>query len=263
MALQFLLVFIGIPSVGKTTFAKKLAKKFKEEGYQIIIIGSDDIRNMIPDYNEDFDPKLEPIIREMTQNLIKTGLKHGFNVINDDLNYYKSMRHDLFEIAKENNCLFFLIYFKIPLEIALKRNEKRGLPIPNSVIKNIYEKLDDPGEYSWDEPIFTFESLNFIEPNEINKLFSKITSAVDDLKQNKKLKTKSKSGKPESLDKITRSLIHELVSKQNHKRFSKELSLLRKKILIKAKEENLSLEQVKILFSRQITDFLIKNQPVE
>ena len=69
MTNKFLLGLIGITSVGKTTFAKKLAKKFEENGYPTIIIGSDDIRDMIPGYSEHFDPEREPIIRKLTLNL--------------------------------------------------------------------------------------------------------------------------------------------------------------------------------------------------
>jgi len=260
---RFLLGFIGIPSVGKTTFAKKLAKKFAEEGHPIIVIGSDDIRNMIPNYNENFDPEREPIIREITLNLIKNCLELGFNVINDDLNYYKSMRHDLFEIANSKNCQFLTIFFKIPLKTALKRNEKRGLPIPNSVIQNIYEKLDVPGEYGWDDPIETIEVIDFGAVEEINQVYSKITSQLKkEIVEKNKIK-KTKPGKAESLDKITRQLINKLISKQIHKEFNKELSILRKQFLFQAKKENYNLDQVKSVFSRQLEEFIRKYQPEE
>ena len=123
------------------TGPKKITwEKFEENGYHTIIIGSDDIRDMIPGYSENFDPEREPIIRKITLNLVRVCLELGFNVINDDLNYYKSMRHDLFEIAKALDSHFYSIFIKVSLEKAIEWNEKRGLPIPNSVIEKVYER---------------------------------------------------------------------------------------------------------------------------
>ncbi|MFX0135168.1 MAG: AAA family ATPase [Candidatus Hodarchaeota archaeon] len=260
MANQFLLGLIGIPSAGKTTFARKLAKKFEENGYPTIVIGSDDIRNMIPGYNENFDPDREPIIRKITLNIIKDCLALGFNIINDDLNYYKSMRHNLFDIANTFDCHFILVFIKVPLKKAIEWNEKRGLPIPNSVIENVYDKLDEPGEYTWDLPISTLETINLEDSELINSVYSKIISQIEKPIEYKPLLTKSKPGKSESFDILTRKLINENINKELHKKFNKQLSLLRKQFLVKAKKENFSLEEVKEKFLKQILDFIKNHQ---
>ncbi|NVM01768.1 MAG: AAA family ATPase [Candidatus Helarchaeota archaeon] len=257
---RFLLGLIGIPSAGKTTFAKNLARKFKDDGYPTIIVGSDNIRAMIPGYSEKFDPVHEPIIRKITLNIIKDSLALGLNIINDDLNYYKSMRHNLFEIANTFNFHFLLVFIKVPLKKAIEWNEKRGLPIPNSVIENVYDKLDEPGEYSWDIPIITLETINLKDPEIINSAYSQIISKIEKPIKHKPPLTKSKPGKSESLDKLTRQLINETVSKEVHKKFNKQLSLMRKQFLIEVKREDYSLEEVKEKFSKKILDFIKVHQ---
>ncbi len=260
MTNQFLLGLIGIPSAGKTTFARKLAKIFEENGHPTVVIGSDDIRNMIPGYNENFDPDREPIIRKITLNIIKDCLTLGFNVINDDLNYYKSMRHNLFEITNTFDTHFLSIFIKIPLEKAIEWNEKRGLPIPNSVIEDVYKKLDEPGDYSWDIPVITLETTDLKDSKMVNSVYSKIISRIKKPIKNEPLITKSKPGKSESLDNLTRKLINRTVSKELHKKFHKQLSLMRKQFLMEVKIEDYNIEEVKEKFSKKILDFIKDHQ---
>ena len=47
---RFLLGLIGIPSAGKTTFARELAKMFEEDGYPTIII---DNKTLITGFKEE------------------------------------------------------------------------------------------------------------------------------------------------------------------------------------------------------------------
>lgn len=257
---KFLLIMVGIPSVGKTTLAKTLAKKFEENGFPTIVIGSDDIRNMIPGYSENFKPDREPLIRGITLNLIGNCLELGLNVINDDLNYYKSMRHYLLELANSKDYHYEMIFIKAPLDKAIEWNEKRGLPIPNSVIEEVYNKLDEPGEYSWDVPLITLESINLEDEEIINLIYSKLISEIEKPIEQPTQYTKSKPGKSESFDKVTRQLIGEIVNKQDHKKFNKKLSLIRKQFLSKAKKENFSLEELKQKFSKEIRDFIKAHQ---
>ncbi|MFX1451221.1 MAG: AAA family ATPase [Promethearchaeota archaeon] len=257
---QFLLGLIGIPSAGKTTFAKKIAMNLDKNGYPTIIIGSDDIRDMIPGYNENFDPDREPLIRKMTLNMIKDSLALGFNVINDDLNYYKSMRHNLFDIANTFDIHFLLIFIKIPLKKAIEWNEKRGLPIPNSVIEDVYQKLDEPGDYSWDIPVNILETADLKDSKMIDSVCSKIISRIKKPIKHEQPITKSKPGKSESLDKLTRKLINANVTKDLHKKFSKQLSLMRKEFLIEAKKANYNNDEVKEKFLKQILDFIKDHQ---
>jgi tRNA uridine 5-carbamoylmethylation protein Kti12 len=55
--------------------------------------------------------------------------KGGYNVvIVDDIMFYRSMRRDVYRIAREHSCGYVSIFINISLEIALKRNASRELP---------------------------------------------------------------------------------------------------------------------------------------
>ena len=119
---------------------------------------------MFPD---SFNFKNEPIIREKNIQLVEEHLSKEEIVISDDLNYYSSMRHDLKLIADKLNVRYYIIHITTPLIICLNRNEKRGKPIPNKVIHNIYSKFDNFDKYKWDSP---FETYDFAEPSDLPKV---------------------------------------------------------------------------------------------
>ena len=47
-------------------------------------------------------------------------------VIVDDIMFYRSMRREIYKIARENHHGFVSIFMEIPIEVALDRNSKRG-----------------------------------------------------------------------------------------------------------------------------------------
>jgi len=149
---NFLVILVGLPASGKSTFAFKLKEKL-ESNFQnkVKIIDPDIIRdNTFPN---GFDFKKEPKIREKNIQSVRRHLIKGYIVISDDLNYYSSMRHDLKLIADSLNIKYYIIYISTPLKLCLERNVERGKPIPNKVIKNI--------------KIFTISSTTLININGI------------------------------------------------------------------------------------------------
>ncbi|MFX1258837.1 MAG: adenylyl-sulfate kinase, partial [Promethearchaeota archaeon] len=97
---NFLICLTGLPASGKTTFANQLKDIIEKRinNFKVKVVDPDKIRgNLTP---HEFNYNNEQIIRKKNLEDIQNGLKQGYIVISDDLNYYTSMRHDLKEIAE-------------------------------------------------------------------------------------------------------------------------------------------------------------------
>jgi len=249
-----LIVFSGIPSSGKSITGTLLAKELEYKLHKkTIIIGSDDIRKMIPILSEKFIPEREDSIRKLTLILIENAIDYFDIVINDDMNYYRSMRHDLYEISKRKKCNFFIIYFDIDLEDALKYNKDRGMPIPQNVIINVYKKFDKFGTYKWDNPIITINSsLNTVE-NNVKFIIDKLKDKLE-ISQFNKNRIINKPGISEYYDKITREIVSEIIKTKRGKIDKNKILKIRKDILKISIQKNLSKEQIFQLFLEKINE---------
>ncbi len=218
---------------------------------------------MIPSYREQrFNPDHEPVIRSAMFALIKHFLQEGYLVINDDMNYYKSMRHDLLEIAIEMNVSFRIIYVSTPREIALSWNEKRGFPIPQDVIEDVYNKFDIPGkDYEWDVPISTID-LSEITPKSAAK--DAITLIRDLVSQPglSEIKTIVESSEEdrykEAVDQLTRRIVSETMSNKKDEKLAKNLSSVRRDFLKMAIKNKLTLDEVNEKF-KELVEKVVQN----
>lgn len=212
---NFLISLVGLPASGKSTFARELKNELEKThtAFKVIIIDPDLIRNTLSD--REFDFKKEQIVRENSLNDVKTALKNGFIVISDDLNYYASMRHDLKKICDELALNLFIIHIATPIKVCLKWNKRRGVPIPNNVIKEIGRKFDYFNKYKWDIPLVRYDLSKIKALNkEVNKLIKLIDQTL--IKSSKKLdreKLLERKSNPanERLDKITREIVGNLI----------------------------------------------------
>ena len=234
-----LIILTGLPSAGKSTFSKNLAKILSRYNIDVIVLGSDLIRESFPVWRD----KYEEFIRKATYSLIDSALKHYW-VIVDDTNYYNSMRRDLINIAKKYNKNYAIIYLKAPLEVLIRRNIERGEKIPNEVIKKMYEKFDEPGKkYKWDKPFLIIDTTKDIDFNGIAKKLiekSKETPKFYTLEENKD-RTNNVFDK---IDKETRKIVNEYIkSGKISKEKIKEVIELRKEFLKKIKRmENIDVD---------------------
>ncbi len=252
-----LLVFSGLPSSGKTSVAFSLAKKIELElNKKVMVIGSDQIRAMIPILDVRFVPEREEMIRNFTLILVEKALDYNDVVINDDMNYYKSMRHDFYKIARVKECNFFIVYFKLDLDIVLEWNKKRGLPIPQDLIKKIAKKFDKFGTYSWDSPIFTVDNYNNTPDKNadliLEQLRDKLDTPHDCLTD---ISGKNLPKLSDFYDKYTRKIVSELLKNPENRRFKKEILKIRKEVLAHVLKNNLNLPILIVLLDARLHRF--------
>ncbi|CAB3287071.1 L-seryl-tRNA(Sec) kinase [Methanocaldococcus lauensis] len=227
-----LIILVGLPGVGKTTFSKNLAKILSKFNIDVIVLGSDLIRESFPMWKEQY----EEFIRKSTQLLIDEALKKYW-VIVDDTNYYNSMRRDLINLAKKYNKNYAIIYLKAPLDILIKRNVERGEKIPNEVIKKMYEKFDEPGKkYKWDEPFLTIDTTKNLDLEDIAKKLiekSRETPKYEEVEEYNNINDNI----IDKIDKKTRKIISEYIKSGKIKKDKiKDIVELRKEFLKKLKK---------------------------
>ncbi|XP_065172758.1 L-seryl-tRNA(Sec) kinase [Atheta coriaria] len=140
MQASVIIVLVGLPGAGKSTFSK-LCKTYLTE-YHVEVYHYDDLcvtfstdeRKSILNQAENY------ILHNKTPNVL----------IIDDNNYYKSMRFAYMKLCRKLHLGFMIVYFKMSLEDALERNARRNVKerIPNDIIKEMFGKLEVPtGEY--------------------------------------------------------------------------------------------------------------------
>ncbi|MCS4541266.1 MAG: AAA family ATPase [Euryarchaeota archaeon] len=249
-----LIIFCGIPGAGKSEIAYSAAKKLElQHKMPALVVGTDNIREMIPADTEKFNPIHEPFIRNTMKELIKLALKAGYVAICDDTNYYTTMRRDLIRIAQKLRVPYKIVFIQCSTEIALKRNKQRGEPIPPEVISDISRKFDIPGKYRWDRPNLIIDSGS-TDPGKAGTL---IASAFVELFKRekgekvceiKKRKLRPKITRAEKIDVMTRRVMSELMKKYKSKELGQKLSKLRREIIQTALSKTMKIEQAKTLF---------------
>jgi len=257
---NFLIILVGLPASGKSTFAFKLKEELELKFQnKVKVIDPDKIRDRI--FPNSFDFKNEPQIREKNIQSVRKHLIKDYIVISDDLNYYSSMRHDLKLIADSLNIKFYIIHISTPLKLCVKRNEERGKPIPKEVIMNIYNKFDNFNKYKWDTPYETYDitqtrdTLQYIE-NLINKI---TLNLQEQIKIKDSLRKKPSPSIREKIDLITRKYTGELLKNPKY-HISKKAILEHRKLFIKKQADNL-IEEDKIL--KKFKLYLAKHLNIE
>lgn len=263
-AFKSLIVLMGLPSSGKSTIARLLAKEISNTCETLcIIIGTDDIRRLIPSQLENFNPELEPFIKNATLHNIEFCLKNEYLVINDDMNYYKSMRHELKELAEQNNAHFIIIHIQISLQTALKWNKKRGSPIPDEVIKRVHDRFDAPGDYAWDNPHYTIQSDKVNPQSAVKAILPVLIPIINHPPTPPNLPTSSTPGINEAIDKLTRKIITEFARSHPDPLLMKRISAFRKDFIknFDPVDKSVSLDSISLEFSQKLKQFVSNSRP--
>jgi len=191
----YIVVMIGIPGAGKTTFCENLIEINSK--FNVVHICFDHFINTKNNLNS-YNANRKKLINEI-KNLINhiknnhktidyfaktsyvTDIEADYLILIDDNNYYRGMRYEFYKICKIIGAAFLQIYFPIQLEIALERNKKRDKGyVPENIIENMNKKLENPsGKCCWeietinvnnDKPIDIKEILSYIKKIPIIKI---------------------------------------------------------------------------------------------
>jgi O-phosphoseryl-tRNA(Sec) kinase len=247
---QFLMVLCGLPAAGKTTLALAIQKALN---FDVEIVTSDEWRDKA--YYTDWQPEKEGVVREASLRRVEELIKQGKSVIHDDTNYYKSMRHDLFKIALERRCLFTIIHITTSLENAILWDKQREhSDINEAIIKSIAERFDSPGgRYLWDYPDAEVDMAT----QNLDSVVAEITGLLDSLEIVEEPRpTRVTEYTGEIIDKITREAVAEFLADHPELRGNREVSILRRRALRNAIENNTPIKSVHDITLRELRELL-------
>lgn len=140
-------VMSGVPASGKSTYSKHLSSK-----YNALVFSYDELKQ-----NAKYFRDLEQVRCRMIEDVINA-LKHGHNVVIDDLNVSRSMRISLLEQLSSVSCEKVCVVMDTPIEECLKRDSLRTHRLPEYIIQDIYNKYEMPDiNEGWEEIIYVKE----------------------------------------------------------------------------------------------------------
>uniref|UniRef100_A0A669PWB2 Phosphoseryl-tRNA kinase n=1 Tax=Phasianus colchicus TaxID=9054 RepID=A0A669PWB2_PHACC len=74
-------------------------------------------------------------------------------IVLDDNFYYRSMRYEVFQLAREYSLGFCQLFLECPLELCLQRNRLRGSPVPEGTICRMAQRVElpEPEKNPWEQ----------------------------------------------------------------------------------------------------------------
>ncbi|XP_038613600.1 L-seryl-tRNA(Sec) kinase isoform X2 [Tachyglossus aculeatus] len=84
-----------------------------------------------------------------------------FCLVLDDNFYYRSMRHEVYQLARRYSLGFCQLFVDCPLESCLQRNRRRSRPVPDETLRLMTEKLEipNPEKNAWERNSLTVASV--------------------------------------------------------------------------------------------------------
>ncbi|MFM2381576.1 MAG: hypothetical protein RLZZ76_343 [Candidatus Parcubacteria bacterium] len=129
-----LLVSIGIPGSGKTTFLKPFA-----EQHNFVYISPDSLREELTGdaVHQSEDARVWKIVEYATEK----SLSDGKSVVIDATFTNTRVRNAFIEIARKEKAETVGMLFDVSLETALERNAQRERVVPEYVIEKMHTRL--------------------------------------------------------------------------------------------------------------------------
>jgi len=141
-----LIVLVGPPASGKSTWGKKFAKE-----NNIVYISTDEIRAEIG--TGENDQNVSTAAFEIARNRVKEALNNGKNVMIDATNCNGDDRRPFVKIAREFDAYKIAVAFEVPREELLKRDAHRERHVGPEVIDFFLHKYRKPSTANFDKVI--------------------------------------------------------------------------------------------------------------
>lgn len=128
-----IIVLVGPPASGKSTYARELAKA----GTPYVIVNRDSLREGRGEY---WIPEQEDYISDMEEYAVRSAIKRNLIPIIDATNLNPKTIEKWENLAKELNCEIEYKKFYVPFKEVLERDSKRERSVGKKVLINFYTK---------------------------------------------------------------------------------------------------------------------------
>uniref|UniRef100_A0A2H6N612 L-seryl-tRNA(Sec) kinase n=1 Tax=Micrurus carvalhoi TaxID=3147026 RepID=A0A2H6N612_9SAUR len=114
----------------------------------------------------------------------------------DDNFYYRSMRYEVYQLARQYSLGFCQLFLDSQIEVCLERNSQRKEPLPEETIFAMAQKLEcpNPKKYTWEKNSLILKSAEFSFEDNLqvfNLLSSALENPVKSMEENAEEKTPS------------------------------------------------------------------------
>ncbi len=144
--MQQIIITIGLPASGKSTWAEQQCKKMKNT----VRINKDLIREMLANnHSIDFENEMVLTTRDA---LLRKYIEMGKNVIIDDTNFHERHTKSILKICDSYNKYINvrIQYFDTDVTTCVSRNQNRNNKVPDSVIEEMGKKYSG---HRWSEKL--------------------------------------------------------------------------------------------------------------
>jgi predicted kinase len=149
-----LFVTIGLPASGKSTWAKDYqGTDFKDT----IIVSTDRIRAHL--YGDERIQGDGNDVFNRAYSILKVVGENGYNAVFDATNLMKKYRKRIFKELREFYDHISAVYFDVPTQECVERDEKRERKVGEDVIMNMATRLYPPEEDEGWDWIYTIDRL--------------------------------------------------------------------------------------------------------
>lgn len=133
-------LMVGLPGSGKSTYARKhLAGKWR--------VCLDDIRCMLS-VNDPYNPSFQPVAVAVEEAIIRQLLAgvggQRRDIVVDATNITRDRRRRYLRMAASCGVKAIAVCIQCNVATALERNKKRSDPVPEEVIRRMYDTLQPP-----------------------------------------------------------------------------------------------------------------------
>ena len=133
---QRVVVLVGLPASGKSTW-------IAEQGG--VAISSDELRRWLRD--DSTDQSIHGLVFRLMRDFVRMRISLGAPVTYvDATNLTRKHRRPFVKIAEHMGCVCEAVFFDVPLEECLRRNEGRVRKVPAEAIRAMAERLQMPSE---------------------------------------------------------------------------------------------------------------------
>jgi predicted kinase len=137
IVLARLVVLVGLPASGKSTYARELVEK----GYTRV--NRDELREML--HAGLYSPANEEVVKAAEVAIVVSALRAGSDVVIDDTNMSEGIVERWFTLARETFISdYSTVLFDTPLEECVLRDAQREHPVGRDAIERLALGLAEP-----------------------------------------------------------------------------------------------------------------------
>jgi predicted kinase len=131
-----LIITVGLPGSGKSTYLAQLG---------VNAISSDEIRRLIADdpHNQTMNARIFGIVRYLVRQRIAAGRPVTYV---DATHLTPWERKPYVRLAQRHSCELEALFFDVPVEICIARNQTRDRIVPEEAIREMARRLAPPSE---------------------------------------------------------------------------------------------------------------------